>query len=104
MAHERISYETILAAKRGSPEAMETILAHFDRYINANAFHPQIEGFPESGGGLNQEIKAQIQEKLIYQILFHFDPTKLPEGETLEPSPQPPRAEQSDAAENHTSK
>lgn len=81
---KRISYGVILFAKGGDPEAMNMILQHFDRYIEQNAYHPRIEGYPNSGGGVDEEIKARIQEKLMHQIIYDFDPTKLPEGEVLE--------------------
>lgn len=84
MNHKRIPYETILAAKEGDPEAMNFILRYFDRYIDANAYHPRIRGFPDSGGGLNVEIKARIQEKLMQKIIYDYDPMRLPEGEILE--------------------
>lgn len=85
MSHKRqIPYETILAATAGDPEAINFILRYFDRYIDANSYHPRISGFPDSGGGLNVEIKARIQEKLMQQIIYDYDPTRLPEGEVLE--------------------
>ena len=77
MAGEKIPYEMILAAKQGDPEAMDAILRYFDRYIEANSYHPSIEGFPGSGGGLNVDIKAQIQDKLTHQIIYDFDPARL---------------------------
>lgn len=84
MAGEKIPYEMILAAKKGDPEAMDAILCYFDRYIEENSYHPSIEGFPGSGGGLNVDIKAQIQDKLTHQIIYDFDPARLPPGEVLE--------------------
>lgn len=81
---KKIPYKTILAAKQGNPEAAEAILRYFDGYIEANSYHPCIEGFPGSGGGLNVDIKAHIQDRLIRQILYDFDPTRLPPGEVLE--------------------
>ena len=85
MANKKKSpYKTILAAKQGDPEAAEAILRYFDGYIEANSYHPYIEGFPSSGGGINVDIKAHIQDRLIRQIFYDFDPTRLPPGEILE--------------------
>ena len=69
MANRKIPYSTILAATQGDPDAINTILRHFDNYIEANSYHPSIEGFPGSGGGLNVDIKAHIQDRLIRQII-----------------------------------
>lgn len=84
MANRKIPYSTILAATQGDPDSISTILRHFDNYIEANSYHPSIEGFSGSGGGLNVDIKAHIQDRLIRQILYDFDPTRLPPGEILE--------------------
>lgn len=81
---KRIPYGVILFAKIGDPEAMEMVLHHFDHYINAHSYHPTIEGVPNTGGGINVDIKARIQEKLMHQIMFDYDPTRLPKGEELE--------------------
>ena len=81
---KRISYDTILKATDGSLDAMAEVLQYFDRYIEAHSYQPYIEGFPYSGVGMNVDIKAQIQERLMEQIMRDFDPTQLPEGEILE--------------------
>lgn len=34
---------------------------------------------------IDEEIRHQIEAKLMLQIVYKFDPEKLPEGETLQP-------------------
>ncbi len=79
-----IPYTVILAAKQGDPDAMRQILQHYDRYIN---FCSQRILSDENGNQfllVDDEIKSRIQAKLMYQIIYDFDPYKLPDGEALE--------------------
>jgi len=73
-----IPYETILKAKHGDSEAMGEILQHYERYINYNSYREVYDGSTTHYIQIDDEIKARIQTKLIYKIIFNFDPTKLP--------------------------
>lgn len=79
-----IPYEVIVAAKQGDVEAMTRILRHYDRRISYYSRCPLFDEYGNRYEMVDPEIKSRIQAKLIHQIIFDFDPTKLPEGETLE--------------------
>lgn len=78
MGHRKIPYKTILAAKTGDAEAMGEILRHYDGYINACSCRTLTDedGIPVTV--IDEEIKARIQARLMYCILFEFDPLKPP--------------------------
>ena len=70
---DKLTYGMILAAKLGDPRAITTILQHYEKQINRAARQ-----------SVDPDVAQQIQDALIFAILFDFDPTRLPEGETLE--------------------
>lgn len=79
-----VPYEVIIAAKMGDPAAMRQILQHYDRYINACSRRRLYDEYGNSYTFVDKDIKGRIQAKLMYQIIYDFDPYKLPDGETLE--------------------
>jgi len=79
-----IPYEVILAAKHGTPDAMRQILLHYDRYINSCSQRVLFDEYGNQFAFLDEEIKNRIQAKLMYQIIYDFDPYRLPDGETVE--------------------
>ena len=79
-----IPYATILAAKKGDPDAMKMILDHYDKLVN---FYSQRTLFDEYGNTyiiVDPEIKERINAKIMYRVVYKFNPYKLPDGETLE--------------------
>jgi len=65
--HE-LNYDLICKAVDGCPEALDTILQHYDTYINALATY---ESFDENGKmykTLDEDMKARLQCKLIEAI------------------------------------
>lgn len=78
-----IPYAVIVAAKRGDPEAMQRILRHYDPYINACSRRVLFDEYGNQYTLVDEEIKNRIQAKLMYQIIYDFDPARLPEGEAL---------------------
>lgn len=79
-----ISYQTILAAKAGDSEAMSAILRHYSHYI---AYYSRRTFYDKYGNRyelVDEDIKQRIEAKLMYQIIYKFDPTLLPPGETLD--------------------
>lgn len=82
--NERIPYTTILAAKRGEEEAMRAVLRHYERYICHYATHTYYDRFGAPHRFLDDDIRQTIETTLMLQIIYRFDPTRLPEGETLE--------------------
>ena len=85
MEHKRVPYHTILAAKNGDPEAMDAVLRHFDRLIN---YHAQCTD-GQTHTVVDVEVKERIQERLMLAIVYSYDPTRLPDGETLEEGRMP---------------
>lgn len=84
MSFKDIDYETILAAKNEDPEAMDAVLNFFDRYINYRSRREYVDEQGRSSMKVNQDVRDRIQRKIIYALIYKYDPTKLPEGETLE--------------------
>lgn len=83
---KNISYPSIVAAKHGDPEAMDQILRHYRPYIvslSKRSFYDE-SGFRHEF--VDDSIRQRIEARLMYKIIYHFDPAKLPEGETLEPN------------------
>ena len=79
-----VSYRTILDAKAGSSEAMTSILRHYSRYI---IYYSRRTILDEDGNRyelVDEDIKQRIEAKLMYQIIYKFDPTRFPPGQKLE--------------------
>ena len=60
-----LPYETICAATRGDPEAMDEVLRHFDGYISHKATRIFYDEYGQSYCGVDVELKQRIQNKLI---------------------------------------
>lgn len=84
MAKYKISYQTILAAKAGDPIAMEQVLRHYDSYITMCAQRTMTDEYGNRRVAVDMELKGRLQSKLMLQIIYKFDPTRLPEGEVIE--------------------
>ena len=80
-----LTYRTILAAKLGNPEAIRDILAHYKTQINRMSRRTYYDDLDHPHQVSVPEVADEIREALIFGIIFDFDPSKLPEGETLEP-------------------
>lgn len=78
MKRDKISYETILAAKRGDAEALISIVKHYEPEINA-ASKRIVED--EAGNRItiiDQDIKHRIESKLMLQVYKEYDPWRIP--------------------------
>ncbi len=73
-----ISYETILAAKAGDSEAMQTILKHYAPYIAAHSKRALFDEYGNRYEVVDEEIRQRIEAKLMSSIIFDFDPYKQP--------------------------
>ena len=82
---ELIPLKTILAAKAGDSEALAEILRHYAPYIASFAKRPFYDEYGNRCDVIDEEIRHQIESKLMLQIVYKFDPEKLPEGEPLSP-------------------
>ena len=81
---ELIPYHTILAAKAGDSDALEQILFHYDKLIAQYATRSTHDTFGNSYEMLDHDMKMRIAADLTYQIIYNFDPLRLPPGEVLE--------------------
>ena len=79
-----IPYQTILAAKAGDSEAMAAILQHYSRYIIYYSRRTFFDRYGNRYELVDEDIKQRIEAKLIYQIIYKFDPTRLPPGQVLD--------------------
>ena len=84
MPYRKVPYMTIQAAKSGDAEAMQLILAHYERYIAGHAKRLLYDEYGNCREIVDPEIKQRIEEKLMLGIIYKFDCERLPEGETLE--------------------
>ena len=80
----KISYQAILAAKAGDSIAMEQVLRHYDSYITMCAQRTMTDEYGNHRVAVDMELKGRQQSKLMLQIIYKFDPTRLPEGEVIE--------------------
>lgn len=83
MSKSLIPYATIIAAQKGNPEAMCTILGYFDQDIRRAARRTISDEFGNRAEYIDQDAMQHISEKLMLEIINRFDCTKLPEGEKL---------------------
>ena len=84
MSKRLIPYTTIIAAKNGNSEALGTIMNYFERDIRRAAKRTISDEFGNKAEYIDQDAVQHIREKLMLEIIYRFDCTKLPEGKTLE--------------------
>lgn len=82
---ELIPYETIVAATNGDIDAMQTIIRHYEPYIKYFSQRHYHDDYGNTITIIDDDIRQQIELKLMYEIAVHFDCTSLPEGERLDP-------------------
>ena len=75
---ERIPYETIVAAKSGDSCAMHAVLQHYAAYIAAHSKRTLHDEYGNCYEFIDEDIRQRIEAKLMIQIIYKFDPTKLP--------------------------
>lgn len=79
-----IRYDTILDAKLGAEEAMDAVLRHYDPYIRSLSKRAVTDAQGVSRFVVDEEIVKLVRQTLMIRIVFAYDPTRLPEGETIE--------------------
>ena len=84
MKDRKVPYEVIVAAKHGDSGAMNTILLHYNRQIEANSRRPMFDEYGNPHSVIDPEIEDRIRAKIIDRVINDFDPYSLPAGETLE--------------------
>lgn len=77
-----IPYEVIVAAKGGDNEAMSQILHHYEPYIIRCSQRIFYDEYGNRYQVVDEEIKNRIQAKLMYQLIYDFNPFRLPAGES----------------------
>lgn len=77
-----ILYDVIVAAKSGDSTAMRQILHHYEPYIIRCSQRTFYDEYGNQYQAADAEIKNRIQAKLMYQLIYNFNPFKLPTGET----------------------
>ena len=82
---ELVPLQTILAAKSGDSEALTKILHHYAPYIASFAKRPFYDEYGNRYDVIDEEIRQQLESKLMLQIVYKFNPEKLPEGESISP-------------------
>lgn len=75
---DRISYDVIVAAKNGDSIAMTAILRHYAPYIAAHSRRRFYDEYNNSYEFIDEEIRQRIEAKLMIQIFYKFDPTRMP--------------------------
>ena len=81
---KRISYEIIVAAKHGDSDAMQYVLKYYEPYIcHVSKRRKYIDEYNYIEV-VDEDIKQQIETKLIMETILHFDINSFPEGEVLE--------------------
>lgn len=73
-----IPYAIIVAAKNGDSEAMSQILRHYEPYIIRCSKRTLYDEYGNQYQVVDEEIKNRIQSKLMYQIVYDFDPFRRP--------------------------
>ena len=81
---KRIPYEVIVDAKHGDSDAMQKILKYYEPYICHFSKRRKYIDEYNYVEVVDEEIKQQIETKLIMEIFLHFDLDSLPEGEVLQ--------------------
>ena len=82
--HDLIPYKTIFAAKAGEEDSLSAIVRHYSSYITSFSKRPFYDEYGNKYEVVNEEIRSQIENRLMLQIVCKFDPYKLPEGECIE--------------------
>lgn len=79
-----IDYDTIVAAVNGDADAMNRIMRHYAAYIQHFSKRPYYDEYGDCKEYVDDEIRQQIEVKLMMQIVCKFDYHSLLEGETLD--------------------
>lgn len=67
------SFDTIAAAVAGDEEALSVVLRHYDRLITSLSSEPVFDADGTQRSQVNEELKAQIQNRLIEGITMRFN-------------------------------
>lgn len=85
MTMKKIPYEIIVAAKSGDGDAMNAILQKFSPYILRYSKRAYYDDYGNRHEFVDEEIRQNIEVKLMLGIIYKYDPAQLPSGEVLIP-------------------
>ena len=75
---KRVPFHLILAAQDGDSEALNAILRHYEGYISTFSKRSLIDEYGNQFDVIDEDMKQRIVAKLMFQIIYKFDSTKLP--------------------------
>lgn len=75
---ERIPSSIIVAAKAGDSEALQKILCHYSSYIASVSKRGFFDEYGNRYELVDEDCRQRIEAKLMYQIIYKFDPYKIP--------------------------
>ena len=78
-----ITAEIILAAKNGDNDALATVAQHFMPYIEKVSIHPFYDEYGQRYDFVDEDLRKHIESRLLFQIVYSFDPYRLPDREEL---------------------
>ena len=64
-----LPYEIIVAAVRGQPEAMQTVLQHYSNYIAALSMRTSYDDDGNPHTRVDEDLRCRLERKLIITIL-----------------------------------
>lgn len=67
-----LTYELIQKAVQGDPAALEMILDYYTPYHNALAAYETVDANGMVRWEIDEDIKAQIQQRLVYAIQYKW--------------------------------
>lgn len=74
----KIPFDTIVAAKAGDPDVLEKILNHYAPFIAKLSKEEGVDAHGRPYEVINEDVKAQLEAKLLMQIVMAYDLTKQP--------------------------
>lgn len=78
-----ITAKIILAAKIGDSEALTAVARYFKPYIEKVSIRPFYDEYGNRHDLVDEEIRKHIESRLLYKIVYAFNPYRMPDGEEL---------------------
>ncbi len=78
-----ITPEIVLAASSGDNEALAVVAQHFKSYIAKLSTRPFYDEYGNRYDLVDEEIRRHIESRLLYKIVYGFNPYRVPNGEEL---------------------
>lgn len=75
--------ELIMAAKNGDNRVLDAVAKYFKPYITKIATRPLYDEYGNEYQLVDNAVYSQIETRLLFQIVYSFDPYKVPDGMEL---------------------